>query len=296
MPERIRFSKRSVCPVANTLDVLGDKWTLLVVRDMLLLGKRRFGELLQADEGIPTNILAERLRRLEEDGILRRRAYRQHPARDEYVLTKKGADLFPLLREIVRWANRYLPGTATDISLEILDLAGAQIAGSSCIRLLHADARTMPFANHSFDIVTCSLALHHFVPGDAVLVLREMDRLCRAGFIVNDLRRGAAAYGATWLATRLTTRNRLTRHDAPLSIQRAYTPGELRSLLNEANVRDAEIRTVPWFRMVAVKRAAYRRPDRSGGTSSPVGAIPLWLPCSGVTMSQPGAYVRRKGF
>jgi hypothetical protein len=103
--------------------------------------------------------------------------------------------------------------------------------------------------------VTCSLALHHFDPAGAVQVLREMNRLCRTGFIVNDLRRGAIGYGATWLASRLTTRNRLTRHDAPLSVRRAYTPIELRSLLDEAGVVDAEIKTVPWFRMVAVKRA-----------------------------------------
>ena len=95
MPKPIRFSGRSVCPVANSLDLIGDKWTLLIVRDMLLLGKRRFGELLRSDEGIPTNILADRLRCLEEDGIIRRRAYRPRPARYEYVLTRKGADLFP---------------------------------------------------------------------------------------------------------------------------------------------------------------------------------------------------------
>ena len=110
MPKPIRFSGRSVCPVANSLDLLGDKWTLLIVRDMLLLGKRRFGELLRSDEGIPTNILADRLRCLEEDGIIRRRAYRPRPARYEYVLTRKGADLFPILREMARWANRHLPG------------------------------------------------------------------------------------------------------------------------------------------------------------------------------------------
>ena len=113
MPRRIRFSGRSLCPVANALDVLGDKWTLLVVRDILLLGKHRFGELLLSGERIPTNILADRLRRLEEEGVLRRRAYRRNPVRYEYVLTRKGADLFSLLREIVRWANRHLPGTTT---------------------------------------------------------------------------------------------------------------------------------------------------------------------------------------
>jgi SAM-dependent methyltransferase len=145
--------------------------------------------------------------------------------------------------------------TATDIAPDILALANAQIAGSPCIHLQQADARKMPHPSHSFDVVTCSLALHHFDPDGAVQVLQEMDRLCRWGFIVNDLRRGAAGYGAVWLASRLTTRNRLTRHDAPLSIRRAYTPIEFEWLLDEASVRDAEIRTMPWFRMVAVKRA-----------------------------------------
>jgi SAM-dependent methyltransferase len=145
--------------------------------------------------------------------------------------------------------------TATDIEPKMLALASAQIAGTSGISLRQADARDLPFASRSFDVVTCSLALHHFDPAGAVQVLREMNRLCRTGFIVNDLRRGAIGYGATWLASRLTTRNRLTRHDAPLSVRRAYTPIELRSLLDEAGVVDAEIRTVPWFRMVAVKRA-----------------------------------------
>ena len=145
--------------------------------------------------------------------------------------------------------------TATDIEPRMLALASAQSAGDPHIHLRQADARALPFASQSFDVVTCSLALHHFDPADAVQVLREMDRLCRTGFIVNDLRRDAIGYGATWLASRLMTRNRLTRHDAPLSIRRAYTPVELRALLDEAGVVDAEVRTLPWFRMVAVKRA-----------------------------------------
>jgi ubiquinone/menaquinone biosynthesis C-methylase UbiE len=146
--------------------------------------------------------------------------------------------------------------TATDVSPQILGLADAQIAGSTRICLQQADARALPFASHAFDVVTCSLALHHFDPAEAVLVLRQMDRLCRTGFLVNDLRRGAVGFGASWFASRLTTRNRLTRHDAPLSIRRAYTPAELRSLLDEAGVQNADVKTLPWFRMVAIKRAA----------------------------------------
>lgn len=103
---------RSVCPIATTLDLLGDKWTLLVVRDLLFLGKKRFGELQSSPEGIPTNILSDRLRRLEECGIVAKVAYQDRPPRYEYHLTPKGADLLPVLRAIIEWANRHLPGTA----------------------------------------------------------------------------------------------------------------------------------------------------------------------------------------
>jgi DNA-binding HxlR family transcriptional regulator len=104
-------SRRSHCPIACALDLLGDRWTLVVVRDLLLLGKRRFTELLASGEGISTNILSERLERLEAAGLVVRRSYQLHPPRDEYHLTAKGRDLFPVLRELVRWGNRHLPGT-----------------------------------------------------------------------------------------------------------------------------------------------------------------------------------------
>jgi hypothetical protein len=80
-----------------------------------------------------------------------------------------------------------------------------------------------------------------------------MDRISRHGFILNDLRRGRLGYAAAWLAAHATTRNRLTRNDAPLSIRRAYTPGELADLLRRAGVDGARISTHLWFRMAAVK-------------------------------------------
>ena len=103
--------KRSACPVTNTLDVLGDKWTLLVIRD-LFLGKRYYREFADSPEGIPTNILADRLKRLELEGLLRREPYQERPIRYAYSLTPKGEDLLPVLAEIVLWANRHIPGTA----------------------------------------------------------------------------------------------------------------------------------------------------------------------------------------
>jgi DNA-binding HxlR family transcriptional regulator len=102
---------RSRCPIASTLDLLGDKWTLLVVRDLLFFDQHRFAEFLDAGEGISTNVLAERLARLEAAGVVERRRYRERPPRDEYHLTAKGRELRPLLLELVRWGSRNVLGT-----------------------------------------------------------------------------------------------------------------------------------------------------------------------------------------
>jgi DNA-binding HxlR family transcriptional regulator len=102
-------ARRSRCPVSCTLDVLGDRWTLLVVRD-LMRGKRRFLELVASPEGIPTNILAERLKRLVSLGVIASRRYNDHPPRLEYQLTPKGEDLRPVLRAMVEWGVRHAGG------------------------------------------------------------------------------------------------------------------------------------------------------------------------------------------
>jgi len=101
--------RRSRCPVSCTLDVLGDKWSLLVVRD-LLLGKKRYAEFLASPEGIPTNILAERLKRLAAKGVIRSHRYSHHPPRVEYELTAKGEDLRPVVRAMVAWGVEYEGG------------------------------------------------------------------------------------------------------------------------------------------------------------------------------------------
>lgn len=103
---------RSPCPIAGALDVIGDRWTLLVVRDLLLYEKRRFAEFLASPERIATNVLADRLARLERGGLVRRRRYADRPPREEYQLTPRGADLAPVLRELIHWGQRHVPGTA----------------------------------------------------------------------------------------------------------------------------------------------------------------------------------------
>jgi DNA-binding HxlR family transcriptional regulator len=102
--------RRSPCPIAGALDLLGDKWTLLVVRD-LFAGQTRYGEFAAGLEGIPTNILAERLQRLEDAGLIEREAYQDNPPRYAYRLTATGEALRPVLQEIVNWGRRHLAGT-----------------------------------------------------------------------------------------------------------------------------------------------------------------------------------------
>jgi DNA-binding HxlR family transcriptional regulator len=110
-PAPCTAGSRSTCPISSALDLVGDKWTLLVIRDLLFVGKRRFGEFLASPEGIPTNILTDRLRRLEECGLVTKVPYVTRPPRYEYRYTEKGADLLPVLTALAGWAGRHLPGT-----------------------------------------------------------------------------------------------------------------------------------------------------------------------------------------
>jgi len=103
-------ARRSPCPIAGALDLLGDKWTLLVVRD-LFAGKKRYGEFADSMEHIPTNLLADRLKRLEDAGIVASSAYQDNPPRHEYRLTPTGEALRPVMQELVNWGRRHLPGT-----------------------------------------------------------------------------------------------------------------------------------------------------------------------------------------
>src|SRR5437764_12579050 len=97
--------RRSTCPVACTLDIVGDRWTLLIVRD-LLAGKKRYGDFLGSQEGIPTNILADRLKRLEREGLVTTSLYSEHPPRFEYHLTPEGRSLAAAIHALATWGLR----------------------------------------------------------------------------------------------------------------------------------------------------------------------------------------------
>lgn len=102
---------RSHCPVNFGLEAFGDRWALLVLRDIVFRGKRTYGEFLRSEEGFSTNILAARLQHLVDAGILRRAPDERDGRREIYSLTEKGLDLIPVLFEIVLWSARHDPGS-----------------------------------------------------------------------------------------------------------------------------------------------------------------------------------------
>lgn len=115
---------RSPCPIASTLDLLGDRWTLLVVRD-LVLGKQRFDEMRASPEAIATNVLADRLRRLNELGLVERVASETHRTRAIYRLTPLGETLRPVLAAVRDWGLAHVPGTSV-ARARALDRAAAK--------------------------------------------------------------------------------------------------------------------------------------------------------------------------
>ncbi len=102
--------RRSGCPIAESLDVIGDRWTLVVVRDLMFAKKSRFKDLLNGPDGITTNILTDRLRRLEASGVVERVPYQTAPVRYDYVLTDRGKDLFDILAALVAWGGEHVAG------------------------------------------------------------------------------------------------------------------------------------------------------------------------------------------
>ena len=93
------------CPVARTLDVIGERWTPLILRDLLIIGPRRFQDFLDALEGVAPTTLSARLKSLEEDGIIERQFYSDHPPRAEYLLTDKGRKLGPVIKALRDWGK-----------------------------------------------------------------------------------------------------------------------------------------------------------------------------------------------
>lgn len=98
---------RSDCPISYSLDFFGDKWTFLIIRDIVFEGKKFYNDFLQSKEGIATNILADRLKRLETIGVIQSKVYEKLKTKKVYSLTQKGKDLIPILVEMIAWSAQY---------------------------------------------------------------------------------------------------------------------------------------------------------------------------------------------
>jgi 2-polyprenyl-3-methyl-5-hydroxy-6-metoxy-1,4-benzoquinol methylase len=149
---------------------------------------------------------------------------------------------------LVRWARRArrsLRVYALDRDEAALRVAREVVARYPEIVLLRGDALALPVAPGAVDIVISALTLHHLEPAAAARCLGAMDEAARAGLVVNDLARSRAGWALVWLATRLLARSRLSRHDGPLSVLRAYSTDELRALGSRAGLGRVEVRRYP---------------------------------------------------
>jgi DNA-binding HxlR family transcriptional regulator len=134
------------CSVASALEVIGERWSLLIIRDVFL-GVRRFDE-IQGDLGIARNVLQTRLTRLVDQGVLERRLYQERPPRYEYRLTDKGLDLWPTLVALLQWGNRYAAPDGPPVLLEHRDCGGTVDEHRTCAtcgaKLSPRDVRAQP--------------------------------------------------------------------------------------------------------------------------------------------------------
>src|SRR5207248_2645464 len=154
-----------------------------------------------------------------------RRVNRQAPVRVLDVATG-GADI---PRAVARWARqsgRPLWLVASDLSFDFVDVARTQSLPFPELRFAVADARCLPFRDGAFDVTTCSLAMHHMLPEEAPALLGELKRCARLAVVINDIVRNWFGYFGAQVAVRIGSDNLLTRHDGPLSVQRAYTRDE----------------------------------------------------------------------
>lgn len=118
MPHRTPSAHRSTCPLASTLDFIGDKWSLLVIRDLVYFGKCTFKKFQDAAERVPAKTLADRLKKLEALGIIAKHPYQTRPLRHEYELTEKGLALIPALKALTLWGQAHIDATETIVEVK----------------------------------------------------------------------------------------------------------------------------------------------------------------------------------
>ncbi len=181
-----------------------------------------------------------------------------------------GADIPVALLERAAKRRRRWSVVALDSRPEVLAaavLARPGLATTDGLELHVGDGLSLPYPDRSFDVAHCSLVVHHCTPDEAVVLFREMARVARSGVVVNDLDRSRLGWIGAWLLGHLLTRNRYTRHDAPLSVRRAYRPHEMAGMLRAAGL--TPVRTVRGSFGQRYAIAALPTPDAPAPGSQP---------------------------
>lgn len=175
--------------------------------------------------------------------------------RERLTVLDAGAGGADIPRAIVRWARRRkirIELVACDVHKQILACAAESCRGFPEIRFVYGDVLDLPFAPGSFDLAICTLTAHHLNADEVTRLFRKLDETARCGFVISDLERSRAAHAGVWLATHMLSRNRLIRHDGPLSVRRSYTAGELNELARAAGLDGLRFVRRPLFRLVGV--------------------------------------------
>jgi ubiquinone/menaquinone biosynthesis C-methylase UbiE len=188
-----------------------------------------------------------------------------------------GADIPIALMARARERGRRLHVVGIDSRPEILAAAvraNPATATADGLELHVGDGRTLRYPDRSFDVAHASLVLHHFDPAEAAALLREMGRVARLGIVINDLHRSRIGWLGAWLMGHLLTRNRLTRHDAPLSVRRAYRVTEMTEMLRAAGLIPVRIVRGALGQRYAIAAVVKRdhHQDFPDGTPDPQGA------------------------
>ena len=179
------------------------------------------------------------------------------PARAPVRILDVGAGSCDIPRALISWGHqvgRTMSVVAGDAHERILRVAAGPPTEGLEFRVL--DARSLPFGDGAFDVVTTSMLLHHLGPDEALDALKEMCRVATVGVVVNDLIRSRLNLVMAQALFLAVTRNRITRHDGPLSIRRAYTISELIDLLSSAGLPDLRISQFAFYRAAITARIA----------------------------------------
>jgi ubiquinone/menaquinone biosynthesis C-methylase UbiE len=169
---------------------------------------------------------------------------------------------------IVKWARRYginVVVSAVDLNPLAVREASAFVQMYPEITVSVADCLSLPFEDGSFDIVLCIKTLHHLSKDDTVRLLKEVNRVASGGYIIIDLRRSWVAWGLISMITKFFTRNRLTKHDGPMSVLRSYTVPELDALAESSGLTGHKVVKEPFWLMAVTGRKSYNEKIRVVG-------------------------------